>query len=174
MLKALTAKNKVAFVDSSLQKPDQSDPILGVWRHWNNIVISWILKSVFRDIADSVLYLATAREIWVDLRERFRQNNALRVFQIKKHLAALQQGSMDVNSYYTQLKILWDEYKDFKPVPICFCGGMKAWMDYQHQECVMQFLMGLNESYANAKAQILMIDSLYQVGKVFALIIQDE
>ncbi|RVW76459.1 hypothetical protein CK203_056870 [Vitis vinifera] len=34
------------------------------------------------------------------------------VFQIKKHLIALCQESLDVNTYYTCFKILWDELKD--------------------------------------------------------------
>lgn len=38
----------------------------------------------------------------------------------------------------------------------------------------MQFLMGLNESYAGVRAQILMIDPLPSISKVFNLIIQEE
>ncbi|XP_024030984.1 uncharacterized protein LOC112094424 [Morus notabilis] len=60
------------------------------------------------------------------------------------------------------------------PIPICHCGGMKAWMDYQQQEYVMQFLMGLNESYAGMRGQILMIDPLPFVSKVFNLVVQEE
>ena len=38
----------------------------------------------------------------------------------------------------------------------------------------MQFLMGLNESYASTRAQILMIDLLPLVVKVFNLVVQEE
>ena len=41
------------------------------------------------------------------------------------------------------------------------------------QEYAMQFLMGLNESYAGICGQILMIDPLPLVSKVFNLIVQE-
>ena len=53
---------------------------------------------------------------------------------------ALNQGALDVNTYYTRHKILWDELKEFQPIPICHCGVMKYWMEYQQKECVIQFL----------------------------------
>uniref|UniRef100_A0A2N9FNT8 Reverse transcriptase Ty1/copia-type domain-containing protein n=1 Tax=Fagus sylvatica TaxID=28930 RepID=A0A2N9FNT8_FAGSY len=65
MVMALTAKNKIGFVNG--------------------------------EIASSVIYANTAKEIWQDLRE----------------------------SYYTRLKSLWDELSNFRPIPDCSCGAMK-------------------------------------------------
>ena len=62
---------------------------------------------------------------------------------------ALNQGVLDVNTYYTRHKILWDEMKEFQPILVCHYGRMKPWMEYQQKECVIQFLMGLNDSYAS-------------------------
>ncbi|KAL5543954.1 hypothetical protein UlMin_007738 [Ulmus minor] len=53
--------------------------------------------------------------------------------------------SDEVSTYFTKLKTVWDELRDFRPLPACDCGGMKALMEYQQQEYVLQFLMGLNE-----------------------------
>ena len=38
----------------------------------------------------------------------------------------------------------------------------------------MQFLMGLNESYNQIRGQILLIDPLPSINKVYSLLIQDE
>ena len=46
---------------------------------------------------------------------------------------------------------------------------MPPWMDYQQQECVIQFLMGLIESYTHTWTQILMMDPLHPIAKVFTL-----
>ena len=51
---------------------------------------------------------------------------------------------------------------------------MKAWLEFQQQELVMKFLMGLNESYAQTRIGILMMDRLPSISKVFALVIQEE
>ena len=47
-------------------------------------------------------------------------------------------------------------------------------MDYQQQEYVLQFLMGLNESFTQVRAQVLMLDPLPSINKVFSLVVQDE
>lgn len=105
---ALTAKNKLGFVDSTIVQPPLNDLLYGSWLRCNSMVISWILNSVAKDIADSLMYLSTAREVWLDLRERFQQSNAPRIYQVKKLLSGLHQGAMDVSSYYTKLRTLWD------------------------------------------------------------------
>ncbi|RVX14352.1 Retrovirus-related Pol polyprotein from transposon RE1 [Vitis vinifera] len=95
----------------------------------NNMVTSWLLNAVSKEIVDSLLYLESAHA---------------------------------------------DELKNYQPVPVCHYGGMKAWMDYQQQKYVMQFLMGLNESYASTRGQILMSDPLSPMAKVFNLVVQEE
>ncbi|XP_075475432.1 uncharacterized protein LOC142506154 [Primulina tabacum] len=168
------AKNKLGFVDGSFSRPPIDDLLYGSWLRCNSMVISWILNSVNREIADSLLYLSTAQEIWSDLRDRFQQSNAPRIFQIKKLLNGLQQGSMEISTYYTRMRTLWDELKEFQPISVCQCGAMKDWVNYHNQECSMQFLMGLNESYAQNRAQILMMDPLPTISKIFSLIMQEE
>ncbi|XP_075494847.1 uncharacterized protein LOC142532430 [Primulina tabacum] len=171
---ALTAKNKLDFVDNSIQRPHSDDLLYGAWLRCNSMLISWILNSVAKEIGDSLMYIPTAYEIWIDLRDRFQQSNAPRIFQIKKLLNGLHQGSMDVTTYYTRLRTLWDELKDFQPISVCDCGSMKDWVNFQNQECVMQFFMGLNESYAQIRAQILMIDPIPIISKTFSLVLQEE
>jgi hypothetical protein len=45
-------------------------------------VISWILNSISKDIAESVIYINTAEEMWLDLKDRFSQKNGPRIFQL--------------------------------------------------------------------------------------------
>ncbi|XP_075486382.1 uncharacterized protein LOC142525993 [Primulina tabacum] len=174
MSMALTAKNKLSFVDNSIQRPPLDDLLYGAWLRYNSMVISWILNSVTKEIADSLMYIPTAHGIWSDLRDRFNQSNGPRIFQIRKLLSGLQQGSMDVTTYCTRLRTLWDELKDFQLVSMCNCDSMKGCIHFQNQECVMQFLMGLNESYAQIRAQILVMDPIPIISKTFSLIVQEE
>ncbi|KAL5568439.1 hypothetical protein UlMin_025014 [Ulmus minor] len=136
--------------------------------------MSWILNVVSKDIADSIMYVNNAYDMWTDLHERFHQSNGPRIFQLTQQIHALVQGSNDVSSYFTKLKTLWDELSDFRPFPACHCGGMKDLVDYQHQDYVLQFLMGLNESFSQIRAQILMIEPLPSINKIFSLVIQEE
>ena len=125
VLMALTAKNKVGFVQGIIPRPPVDHLLHGAWIHCKSMVTSWILNFVFKEIADSLLYMDNASNVWNDLRDRFHQSNGPQIFQVKKQLIAFNQGSLDVNGYFTKLKILWDELKEYQPFPICQCGGMK-------------------------------------------------
>ena len=138
------------------------------------MVTSWILNSISKEIADSLLDVDSAHDAWRDVHVRFNQSNGPRISQIKKHLVALHQGSMDVNTYYTRLKLLWDELRNFQPNPTCHYGGIRLLMVYQQQEYVLQFLMGRNESYAQTRTHILMMDQMPSISKVFELVVQKE
>ncbi|KAL5570585.1 hypothetical protein UlMin_027160 [Ulmus minor] len=89
MLMALNAKNKLGFVDGSIPRPLVSDLLFGVWSRCNNMVTSWLLNSVSKDIPDSLLYLDTSVEVWKDLRDHFHQSNGPRIFQIKQQMLGL-------------------------------------------------------------------------------------
>lgn len=49
----------------------------------------------------------------------------------RRTLVSPEQGSMDVNAYYTKLKILWDELKNYQLILVCHCGGTKSWLEHQ-------------------------------------------
>lgn len=83
------------------------------------MVKSWIINTVAPDFANSLLYFRDAIDIWKDLRNRFLEKDGPRIFDIKKCLATLNQGSMDVNSYYNKKKILWDELDGYEDSPDC-------------------------------------------------------
>lgn len=70
---ALSVKNKLGFVDGTITKPKGINAdLLNSWIRNNNIVISWILNCISKDISTSVIYATSAHEIWNDLKDRFR------------------------------------------------------------------------------------------------------
>jgi hypothetical protein len=175
MVMALTAKNKVGFVNGLIEQPkDESLPAYNAWVRCNTMVISWLLNSLSKEIASSVIYANTAREIWEDLKERFAQGNGPRIFEIQKSISTLSQDQSSVSNYYTRLKSLWDELNNFRSIPDCSCGALKVLLDNKQHEYVMQFLMGLNDSFSHVRAQILMTDPLPTITKAFALVVQEE
>ncbi|XP_061372446.1 uncharacterized protein LOC133314915 [Gastrolobium bilobum] len=174
MTLALTAKHKLYFVDGSVLRPPASDLLFSSWLRCNSMVISWILNSVSKEIADSLLYFSTAYEVWTDLQTRFSEANGPRIFQLKQQISSLCQGSLDVNGYYTKLKSLWDELQDYVPLPSCTCGALRTIQTQREQDRVLQFLIGLNDSFSSACAQLLLVEPLPSLAKVFSLILQEE
>ncbi len=81
MVMALTAKNKLGFLNGSLAKPvDESDAEYQAWLRCNTMVSSWILNSVSKDIVASVIYIDNAADVWTDLKECFSQKNGPRIY----------------------------------------------------------------------------------------------
>ena len=55
----------------------------------------------------------------------------------------------------------------------CTCGGVKNLDLYHQTEYVMTFLMGLSESFTPAHGQVLLMDPIPPINRVFALISQE-
>ena len=78
-------KNKLGFIDGSIPKPTGTDPNLtSSWICNNNMVISWILNSISKEISASVIFTDSAHDIWLDLKDRFQQSNGPRIFQLRR------------------------------------------------------------------------------------------
>lgn len=173
---ALSVKNKLGFIDASIQKPASNSDQLTAWIRNNNMVISWILNSVSKDISASIIFGESARDIWLDLQDRFQQSNGPRIFQLRRELINHSQGQNSVSVYFTKLKTIWEELNNYRPQCACgkCCDGIRKLEACHQMDYVMTFLMGLNESYASVRSQILLLDPLPLINKVFAMIIQEE
>lgn len=175
MSMALSAKNKLGFVNGSLPKPsDSADSHFNPWLRCNKMVISWLLNSVSTKISSNILYIATTYEIWSDLKKQFSHKNGPRIFHLQKSISFLTQGSLSLSNYFTRLKDLWDELSNYKSIPACSCGVVWTLNSYIQQERILQFLVGLNESFAPAHAHILLMEPLPSLNKVFSLVLQEE
>ncbi|KAJ8630527.1 hypothetical protein MRB53_023850 [Persea americana] len=169
MRTALTAKNKFGFVDGTLSQPEDSSSTLSLRQRCNSMVLSWLTNAMVKDISDSVSYANTAHEVWIDLRDRFSQSNAPRIFELKKLIATHLQEKQSVASYFTKLKQYWDELGSLTPIAPCSCGASQSLAESQQNEHLMLFLMGLNPSYGPIRSQILLLDPLPSVAKAYLM-----
>ncbi|XP_057730047.1 uncharacterized protein LOC130945332 [Arachis stenosperma] len=171
MRHTLNGKHKIGFIDVSLPKPDLAlDPLLAkTWQCINDIVTTWLLNLISKDIRESVIYVGSVALLWQDLEARFSQSNAPQIFKLKKSLMTLSQGSLTVSQYFTKLKIFWKELNTFKPLVACSCGGVNVIQAYLDQEYIMLFLMGLNDNLVNVRSQILLSNPLLPIEKFFSL-----
>ncbi|XP_031270522.1 uncharacterized protein LOC116128896 [Pistacia vera] len=176
MVIALSMKNKLGFIDGSIPRPDGNDSLLNSWIRNINMVISWILNSISKEISASVIYSDFAYEMWLALKEHFQQKNGPHIFQLRCDLMNHTQGSSSVSAYFTKLKKIWEELSNYRPFCSCgkcVCGGTKALADHSQKEYVMSFLMGLHDSFAQVRGQLLLMDPIPPINKVFSLVSQE-
>ena len=66
----------------------------------------------------------------------------------------ISQADLSITNHFTQLNVLLDEIENYRALPNCTCGSCTCSINekltqYQLQDLVMLFLMGLNESYSH-------------------------
>ncbi|CAL8173716.1 unnamed protein product [Prunus armeniaca] len=166
---SLSAKNKLGFITGDIKEPSSSnDPDdHAAWRRCHDMILSWILHSLEPDLQEFVLFSVSAKDVWDDLRERFSQSNAPRIFQLNRYLATISQVSSFVSAYFTRLKALWDELASYSD-GTCSCGTKNE------QQHLMQFPMGLHDSFSVVHDQILLMNPLPTVRQACSSVSQAE
>ena len=176
---ALSTKHKTFLIDGTYPKPNANSPLLPYWKRCNDMVLSWLLNSMHKTIRDSVLFCETASDLWKELEERYGQSNKARLFQAQKDVCCVSQGDLDIASYFNKAKRLWDEFTAASASPRCTCCKCECEINarlsnYFQDQKLIQFLMGLNETYTHVRGNILMINPTPSLSQVYSLLVQEE
>ncbi|XP_056697411.1 uncharacterized protein [Spinacia oleracea] len=132
MMIALSARNKLCFIDGTLNQPAANSPNYRLWCRCNDLVISWMLASLEPKIARSVLYLKTARAIWLELADRYCRESGPQLFSVQQQLSELTQGEDEgIASFFTKIKLFWDQLDALEPLPTCVCTGCSCTLTQQ-------------------------------------------
>ncbi|XP_019263197.1 PREDICTED: uncharacterized protein LOC109240960 [Nicotiana attenuata] len=178
VLRALSVKNKVGFINGKCAKPNPQDLRYDQWERCDDMVTSWILNSISKDLADSLQYVNNAQELWKELEDRYDQTNGAKLYQLQREINDLSQGILDITGYYTKMKKLWKELNMLNSHTQCRCNctcGAKASMQKAEEDRrLIQFLMGLNEVYTIVRGSILMMNPLPSLAQTFSILIKEE
>ncbi|OIS98959.1 hypothetical protein A4A49_61011, partial [Nicotiana attenuata] len=143
---ALLGKNKLCLVDGSTLKEDLGPNLGSQWDRCNAI------------------------RVWAGFKERFDKVNASRLYYLHKEIFTLTQGISSASIYFTKLKDLWAEYDSILPPPTTATEYIEQ-PEYQRP---LQFLMGLNDNFEQARSHILLMPSLPSIDKAYAMVVQEE
>ncbi|XP_015168590.1 uncharacterized protein [Solanum tuberosum] len=162
VLRALSVKNKLGFIDGSCEKPHADSPTSRQWQR-STICVEYVNDSV---------------DLWKKLEDRYDQTNGAKLYQIQKEINELTQGTLDITIYYTRMKKLWEELNTLNVrnqcTCICNCGVRNGMHKAEQDRRLIQFLMGMNEVYTVVRGIILMMNPLPSMAQAFSLLIQEE
>lgn len=157
MTMALRSKNKRHFISGSLSRPLDEDHNSVAWDQCNTMIMSWIHNSAKSDIAQSVLWMDTAAEIWNEQRDHFYQGDIFKISELQEEICHLKQGDSSISSYYSKLKKLWQESDNFCLIPECSCDitcqAVIKIRAYKDGDQVIRFLKSLNDQYSAMRSQ---------------------
>jgi len=89
-------------------------------------------------------------------------------------MVSTRQGDQSITDYFTKLRVIWDELESYKPYPTCSCNSkcvcdaFTSVMERKQQDHVMQFLRGLNDQFSIVRSNVLTMDPLPNISKVFS------
>lgn len=72
------------------------------------------------------------------------------------------------------MRDLWDEYDVLVPSPSCKCDDAKPYIEHLHQQRLMMFLMGLNETFSHVRSDLLLKSEVPTINQAYATVIQEE
>lgn len=132
------------------------------------------MNSVSKELLISMFYSTDAREIGKDLQERYDKPHGTQIFHLLQQNHTLSQGSLNISSYFTKMRYLWDELSSIVENLSCYCEKSRKYIEFMNNQRLYKFLMGLNDSYTQVRSQILPMVPLPSINQAYALLLQEE
>ncbi|KAL8098649.1 hypothetical protein AgCh_031420 [Apium graveolens] len=176
----LSSKRKPGFLAGTIPVPTDDPLKTEMWETCNNMIIAWITSNVSPTIKRSIMYMTSARVIWLNLEKRFALTNGSRKYKLNKEVYETKQNSLSVTEYYTSLKTIWEELDALNVLPTVAAPQpdvvkLLDTINAQREEGrLFQFLNGLSDQFNVQRSQMLMLDPLPSVEAACAAFEQEE
>ncbi|XP_038699708.1 uncharacterized protein LOC119997007 [Tripterygium wilfordii] len=113
---ALGGRSKLEFIDKSIVVPDVNSTQYKSWIAQDKMVQTWLLNSMELHVAEIFSYYESFADLWDAVKEMYgNQNNAARVFQLKRDIACLQQEGKSFVQFLGSMKSIWNELSVYRP-----------------------------------------------------------
>ncbi|GJS75641.1 hypothetical protein Tco_0725522 [Tanacetum coccineum] len=96
------------------------------------------------------------------------------IFRLHHQISTLKQNGSSIADYYHKLNALWKQYDAIIELPKCVCNASESFKKHNQLLKLMQFLMGLDDSYMQIRSSILSKKVLPDVRSAYATISSEE
>ncbi|GKB49261.1 ribonuclease H-like domain-containing protein, partial [Tanacetum coccineum] len=96
------------------------------------------------------------------------------IFGLHHKIHTLKQNGSSIVDYYHKLNALWKQFDAMVELPKCVCNASDSFKKHNQLMKLMQFLMGLDDSYMQIRSFILSREVLLNVRSAYATISSEE
>ncbi|GJX92341.1 ribonuclease H-like domain-containing protein [Tanacetum coccineum] len=132
------------------------------------------LNVVSTELYASQIYSKTAYDMWIDLKDTYDKDDGSVIFNLHKNINSLNQNGSSLSEYYHNLNSLWKQFDAMISLPPCTCEVAKHYENHANQIKLMQFLMGLDDTYQPIRSNILIREPLPLVKTDFTIVSGEE
>jgi len=168
---SLKGKGLLGFINGNRPRPANPGDAQEDWDILDGQTFTLILNSLNPELTDIFVHYETAQEIWDAIKEQHsKQSNNSHVFQIKKDISHISQGSKTVSELIGQVKSKYQELKIYRPITT----DLMVLQERDELDQIYTFLDALDSSYESIRAQILNSTEKLTFTGVTARIQQEE
>ncbi|GJZ85142.1 ribonuclease H-like domain-containing protein [Tanacetum coccineum] len=111
-----------------------------------------------------------AKHVWDELKETYDKVDSSVTFSLHHKIHTLSQIGSSIADYYHKLNALWKQFDALIKLPRCTCHAADDFKKHNQLMKLMQFLMGLDDTYMQIRSSILLRETLPDVRSAYAII----
>ncbi|XP_028949276.2 uncharacterized protein [Malus domestica] len=118
---------KKGFVTGSTEEPAKDNAKYEIWEIGNAIVKGWLINSMEPVIMGFFIHLCTVKEVWEKLAWTYYDGSDIsQIYELKVKSFRLRQEGWSVGVYYADLKSVWQELDQWRPIKMGCATDLKT------------------------------------------------
>ncbi|GJR54394.1 ribonuclease H-like domain-containing protein [Tanacetum coccineum] len=114
------------------------------------------------------IFSKRARQVWEQLKETYDRVDGSVTFSLHHKINTLSQNGSSIADYYHKLNALWKQFDALVELPSCTCHAANDFRKHNQVIKLMQFCMGLDDSYMKIRSSILSKETHPDVRSAYA------
>ena len=137
-------------------------------------MLSWLLGCISQDLYKGQVFSIDAKSVWDELNETYNKQDGSVIYNLHHKIHTLTQSGMSLSEYYHEFNALWRQFDSLVDLPTCVCDTAPKLKQHSDLLRLMQFLMGLDDSFSSVRSLILTTEPLPDVKSAFATLSRDD
>jgi hypothetical protein len=170
---ALATKDKDGFLDGTIPIPTD-EHLARLWRKSNRLVRTWIGNCLSTEVSAGLPPTEDAKGMWDNIKEMYGTLDQAKIFTLMQELSDLKQGNSTVTACFNKLSSLWNSLEAAEEKLEGPESTLRQYKSIKDREKATRFLLILNDNFLTFRSQILAMDPMPSIGRIYQLAVQEE